>query len=271
MRRLACFIIILAAIFSFRCMDSLDNAIPAVPNDAVKSAVVNGRIFYYIEPVTLPPAGGYPVVLCFHGGDGYAKHWVSLSGIGLSGFGNLALARGYFLLAPESGISDDPSGSFSDVKKRWDTGINSRDITFVLDIVDWLAGSGYYVNLARVFGVGISSGGAMVSRMSQSVPPVFRRVSIVASINPSYGYVPATQTVNNDHPSALFVHGTADALTPYDRMLEYYIALQDSHAVAAGPTDTDARVVYLITIPGGGHTWFGAYNSDILDWFDSAP
>ncbi len=262
---------VLLALFLTGCMDSLDNAIPAVPNDAVKSAVVNGRIFYYIEPVTVPPADGYPVVMCFHGGDGYAEHWVSLSGIGLSRFGNLALARGYFLIAPESGISDDPSGSVNDVKKRWDAGLNSKDIPFVLDIVDWLAGSGYYVNITRVFGVGISSGGGMVSRMSQSVPPVFRRVSIVASINPSYGYISAIQTVNDDHPSALFVHGTADFLTPYDLMQEDSTALQDSHSVASGPTDTGARVVYLITIPGGTHTWFGEHNGDILNWFDSAP
>jgi poly(3-hydroxybutyrate) depolymerase len=258
------------------CTDSLDNGIPENINDDVNTVVVNSRVFYYRAPETVPPPGGHPVVLCFHGGDGYAQNWMDLSGIGLSAFGNMAMGRGYFVIAPESGVSDDPSGSFNDVKKRWDTSIASRDIDFVLDIIDWLGHSNYQVNVNRIFLVGISSGGAMISRLCQSVPGFFNRVAIAASINPTYGYFNVAQTVAASHPSVLFVHGTADTLTPYNLMLNYYSAIphgdpngQGTYTI--GDSDGVAQAKELITITGGIHTWYRDYNDEILDWFDGAP
>lgn len=256
------------------CMESLDEGVPEQINDYASTVTVNGRVFYIAQPSTPPPPGGYPVVFCFHGGDGSGRMWLDLSGFGLSGFGNTALARGYFVVAPDAGISDDPSGSYNDVKKRWDTAIASGDIPYVLDIINWLAASGYDVNMDRLFGVGISSGGAMISRLSQNVPFMFRRVTIVASLNPSYGYIDTggVQIINASHPSVLFIHGTADTSVPYVYGEDYYQSLTglSSYAtVAAANGQVSARV--FITVPGGGHIWFRDYNNDIIDWFNGAP
>lgn len=254
------------------CFESLDQGVPPQIDSPASAISVEGRVFYYAVPSAPPRAGGYPVVLCFHGGDGSGRMWVDYTGIGLSGFGNLALASGYFVVAPDAGISDDPSGSYSDVKKRWDTSQASGDVPYIISVLEWLGSSGYPVNMNRVFGVGISSGGAMISRLCQGTPWMFRRAAIVASINPNYGYIPATQVVSPAHPSVMFVQGDADPLTPWARAQDYYNALTFLNAyltVAAAGSDPTARV--FITVSGGGHTWFRDYNDDIITWFENAP
>jgi len=259
------FVLLLSAL---SCMDSVDNALsPLAENENIHSAVVNGRIFYYAHPV-LPPAGGYPVVMIFHGGDGYAKDWLEFEGF-LTNVCLMAINRGYMIIAPESGISDSPSGSFTDVKKRWDTSLNTKDVPYIMDIFTWLPGSGKIVNMNRIFAVGISSGGAIISRFCQTLPNMYNRVVIVSSVNPNYGIIPATQVVTPAHPSVLFIHGTADFLTPYARMLEYYNALT-SLTAASGVTDGNSSRKYLIT-HSGGHFWYSEYHDEIFDWLDSAP
>jgi poly(3-hydroxybutyrate) depolymerase len=267
-----------AVLFLAGCFESMDQGMPEQVNSYTNTVTVEGRVFYYAVPPAMKHSGGYPVIFCFHGGDGSGTLWLNFTGIGLSGFGNMALANGYFVVAPESGISDDPSGSYSDVKKRWDVSLASGDIPYIMNILEWLASSGYPVNMNRIFGVGISSGGAMVSRLCQSTPGTFRRVALVATINPNYGYIPATQVVNNDHPSALFVQGDADPLTPYARALDYYgnvggfgtNGLSDSHGLASGVNDNSVSFIrYFITVPGGGHIWFRDHNIDIIDWFEA--
>ncbi len=258
------------------CMNSLDEGIPPIQSDPgiLRSAVVNGRIFYYAEPVLPPPAGGYPVVMLFHGGDGYAADWIEIMGLP-NAMTSIGLARRYFVIAPESGVSDQASGSATDVKKRWDSSVNSGDIPYILDIISWLPRSGYPVNPGRIFLAGISSGGAMTSRMCQSAPFLFKRVVIVASMNPNYLlFTPSTVAVSGDHPSTAFIHGTADWAVPIDRMREYYGGIPFPAAgggVDCTFTDATVKVKMKCEVPGGGHTWFGQYNASIYDWFDSAP
>lgn len=257
------------------CMNSLDEGIPPVASELglLRSVVVNGRIFYYAEPLLPPPAGGYPVIMLFHGGDGYAADWIEIQGLP-NGMTVIGLARRYFIIAPESGVSDEGSGTVTDVKKRWNTAVNSGDIPYILDILAWIPRSGYPVNMGRIFLAGISSGGAMVSRMAQTTPWLFARLAIVASMNPSYSpYWESTVIVSAEHPSTAFIHGTADWAVPIERMREYYNGIP---AVPAAMGDCDftdggAKVKMKCEVAGGGHTWFGQYNSSIYDWFDAAP
>ncbi len=267
-------LLIIAAAFFAGCMNSLDEGIPPVVSDPgiLRSAVVNGRIFYYAEPVLPPPAGGYPVIMLFHGGDGYAADWIEIKGLPTA-MASIGLVRRYFVIAPESGISDQASGSATDVKKRWDVSVNSRDIPYILDIIAWLPRSGYPINIGRIFLAGISSGGAMTSRMCMTTPFLFRRVVIVASMNPNYlPFATSTVVVNSDHPSTAFIHGTADWAVPFDRMVEYYNGLSSLTGIADCLfNDNGSQIKMKCEVPGGGHTWFGQYNSSIYDWFDSAP
>lgn len=259
------------------CMNSLDEGLPPIKTDTgiLRSAVVNGRIFYYAEPVLPPPPGGYPVVMLFHGGDGYAADWIEIMGFP-NAMTTIGLARRYFVIAPESGISDQASGTATDVKKRWDSSITSGDVPYILDIIAWLTRSGYPVNPGRMFLAGISSGGSMTSRLCQTAPFLFRRVVIVASMNPNHLlFTPSTVAVSPDHPSTAFIHGTADWAVPIDRMREYYDGMTSPTPFTALSDctfyDSGARVKMKCEVPGGGHTWFGQYNASIYDWFDSAP
>ncbi len=256
------------------CMNSLDEALPPQKSELgiLRSASVNGRIFYYAEPLLPPPPGGYPVIMLLHGGDGYAADWIEIMGLP-NAMTTIGLSRRYLVVAPESGVSDESSGTVTDVKKRWNSAIDSPDIPYILEIIAWLPGSGYPVNTGRIFICGISSGGAMTSRMCQTTPGLFKRAVIVASMNPNYyPYTPSSYTVSGQHPSTAFIHGTTDFAVNIDRMREYYNGMT-SHTAQPDCTFTDsgAKIKMKCEVTGGTHTWFGQYNTSIYDWFDSAP
>ena len=149
--------------------------------------------------------------------------------------------------------------------------MDSQDIPFILYIVAWLPRSGYLVNMRRIFGVGISSGGAMVSRLCQTVPWIFNRVVLVATCNPNYSpYVSSSFTMRGNHPSAAFIHGTDDFMVPIGRMNEYYTALTspipftqilpDCTFVAAG-----IKIKMKCEVIGGGRTRLGPDNTGLYD------
>lgn len=149
------------------------------------------------------------------------------------------------------------------------------DVGFLSALVDSLVAE-FDIDPARVYATGFSNGGGMVHRLACES-------TRFAAIAPVAGYMPAriAERCRGGPPvSVLAVHGTDDAVVPYDQqltgILEHWVARDGCTAPAESVRwpdrdpgdDTLVRIdqhtrcragsrVVLYSIEGGGHTWPG--------------
>ncbi len=226
---------------------------------------VEGRTVAYASPLGVAPAAGWPTVLYFQGS--YVAGHTAFTAVPGAKFGlyeltrtiQALLDRGYAVIGP-----DAKNGSV------WETNIPPSSVSwsgcsddlFMQSLFTAMAsGKLGPVNSARLYAMGISSGGFMTSRMAVSYPGKFRAL---ADHSGSYAtcstlcFVPTP--LPSDHAPILFLQGAKDLLVPTTSVKPYLDAL-----LAEGHT------AKLVTDPDAGHEWLAAGATEIPAWFDAHP
>ncbi len=237
---------------------------------------------YLIHVPATAPAGGFPVILVFHGGGGQATGVIRLTRLD-----PLADRRGFLAVYP-NGIGRHWNDGRSTIRNK------SDDVRFVDVILDDLARR-YPVDPARIYATGISNGAMFTERLG------CERSGRFAAIAPVSGTLPADMAPScrpAQPVSVLQIGGTADPIMPFNGgavadfggwgegglvlsvpdTVERW-ALADGCAPPAPPVALppikpadgtsvtqqifapcrSGKQVVVLTINGGGHTWPGGF------------
>lgn len=237
---------------------------------------------YVVHAPRVPlPAGGFPVVLAFHGGGGTAESMVRLTR-----FDAIADARGLVIVYPD-GVDRHWNDGRSTIRNKTD------DVAFVRALLEEV-GRNYPIDRGRVFATGISNGALFTHRLGCEL------AGAISAIAPVAGPMPADLAPHcrpSHAVSVLQIEGDADPIIPYGggKVVDFggrgeggtvlsapeTVALWGrANGCAAVPSPVEmlpqtadpdgtqvARTrflgcgagaqVVLLTILGGGHTWPG--------------
>lgn len=215
---------------------------------------------YLLDAPRAGPEGPIGLVIAFHGLHGSAAQQAQLSGLSA-----IAGARGYAVAYPEG------------LERRWAVGTRAQgaaEIGFIRVLVEDVARR-HPLDRARVHATGISNGAQMAMRLVCSAPDLVASVALVAG-----GYPTRADCPPGPPRAALFFHGTADRVLPYEGRGALLMPVRDwaagwaaRNGCAAAPRPLLARAdvaaeswgscrgdteVALYTIAGGGHAWPGS-------------
>jgi len=248
-------------------------ATPAAPSIQNGSVDVGGvtRTYRVFVPPTLDRSRPAPLVVVLHGGGNSIEDTVKTTN-----FDKEASTWGFIAAYPEG------------TGQAWNAGFccgsapsrHVDDVGFLARFLDQVEAD-HNVDRTRVFLAGVSNGAMMAYRFAcEHADQVTAVGSVAGSMRPG-----------ECHPSRpvsiIELHGTADTLVPYaggvpDAPEAFGAASYDSSAAVAGrwaeadgcpspATDTvsgpvstttwtgcrNGASVSLVTVEGGGHTWFG--------------
>lgn len=217
-----------------------------------------------------PPGrrGPLPLVLALHGGGNTAESLVQTTQLDAK-----AADHGFLVAYPDAaGVWN---AGFCCTGGRGDP---SADVAFLDRVITDVAAA-RRVDAARVFAVGVSAGGVMAYRLACDLAPRLAGIGSVAG----------TMLLDDCHPaqpvSVVAIHGTGDGIVPFHggpvisprvatqpsppapAVAERWATLNgcrgpatstgDSPVSVTGWADCEGgRIVRLIRIEGGGHTWF---------------
>ena len=224
------------------------------------------RAVYWALPTGEAPDAGWPAVVGFQGSFyGAKRFWRGGAGSRRGGRQQARLTAtllegGYAVITPEAPL---------DGKGWWGTNVpgiagdweGSADDALMSALLDGIgAGDFGPLDLDRLYATGISSGGYMTSRMAVSYPGVFRALAIHSASYATCAGVACVlpDTLPEDHPPTLFLHGGADAVVPVWTMTAYRDRLED-----------DGVLVDSVVKPLAGHRWLKAGPRATLAWFDA--
>lgn len=235
----------------------------SAPGSLVRTIVSSGtqRVYRVYVPESYRADTASPLVLNLHGfgSDADEQEWYS----------DLIddAERGAFLLVTPQAVDTPPHWH---VLGPTEPGYVD-DVAFISDLLTALTRD-FCVDAERVYAVGVSNGGSMVSLLACSFDDQLAAIAFVAGARYS-GSCPGKQAV-----PVLAFHGTADAVIPFEgdpwgirESIEDSVGRWAEHnACTAEPTTssvtTDVRKiaydgcreeVELYVIEGGGHTWPG--------------
>ena len=259
---------------------------PAVQHGEVG---VDGQVRTYraFAPTTLEHASRPPLVLVLGGVGNSAENMVSATEF------DRAASMHDFVVAYPEGLDLTWNAGFCCASG---TSSGADDVGFLSRLIDELVVD-YEIEPARVYATGVSAGPMMAYRLACEQPG---RIAGVASVA---GAMVLDECRPDRGVPVIEIHGTADPLVPYEggpvnpegvatrpapptrAVVERWAAL---NGCPAGPDeDTQAPVstltwsdcpggaaVKLVTIEGGGHTWFaeglgpanGAVDATSLIW-----
>ncbi|QJU58239.1 esterase [Sphingomonas sp. AP4-R1] len=176
-------------------------ASPAFAADQSGQLRVGGvtRTYSVHVPDGRPPAGGFPVVLVFHGGG--------MQGAGmrrLTHFDTIADQRGLIVVYPDG------------IDKHWNDGRSTirnpqNDVGFVSILLDEI-GRKYPANDRRIFATGLSNGAVFAERLGCDLSQRISAIAPVAGTMPS-DLAPHCRPARP--VSVLQIAGTADPIMPY--------------------------------------------------------
>lgn len=242
---------------------------PPPPAVQQRSLDVGGlsRTYRLFVPLSLDRQTAVPLVLMLHGVGNTAQSMVEATQ-----FDRMA-ETGEFIVAYPDGVN-----------RTWNAGYcclggvttGPDDVGFLGRLIDDVRAN-HSVDPARVFAVGVSAGGMMAYRLGCELSARIAGVGAVAG----------AMTLDDCRParpvSVIEIHGTADQLVPYDgghtaggatepspptmAVVERWAELNRCPTPAATETDgpvttatwrgcPEGTAVKLVTIDGGGHTWF---------------
>lgn len=243
-------------------------------------AAGQNRNFSVHIPDGAPPAGGFPLVLAFHGGGQQAAAMRRLTNLDA-----VADLRRFIAVYPD-GIDRHWNDGRSTIKNPQD------DIGFVSVLIDQLQRS-YPIDRARIYATGLSNGALFAQRLGCNLS------DRIAAIAPVAGTLPAdiATTCRPTRPIAVLqIGGTADPIMPFEggNVADFggigeggtVLSVADTAAFWArhngcsapgaalpmpptAPGDptrivsttyggcVPAGSVKLLTVIGGGHTWPG--------------
>lgn len=250
---------------------------PPEPASSPRPAVQHGqldiegqpRTYRVFAPPTREPEKQRPLVLVLGGVGNSAENMATATD-----FDRAADANNFVVAYPE-GIDLTWNAGFCCA-----TGTSSGvdDVDFLSRLIDELVVD-YSVDPGQVFATGISAGAMMVYRLACELP------GRIAGIGSVAGAMVLDQCQPDQGVAVIEIHGTADPLVPYEggpvrpegvatqpapatlQVVERWASL---NGCPAGPTEeaegpvstvtwTDCRsdaAVKLVTVEGGGHTWF---------------
>ncbi len=235
--------------------------------------IINGRRFLWESPDSSPPEDGYPVLFVLHGATQYAETWFWDGKGGLKGsliwgkrqskFVESALEQGFFIISPDS-IRPYKLGP-----KAWDSSTTtfneSKDLTFIQDILDWLLDPPVPINSSKIYCIGFSSGAFMTSRIAHFFGEKFRATAVHSGGNADsvtfkglrhkFDYS-SKHNISENHPPTLIIHGGKDRLVSVEAGVSYYEELQNAGIRS-----------HILVNPNGLHIWQSIFNKQILDWF----
>jgi polyhydroxybutyrate depolymerase len=201
-----------------------------------------------------------PLVIALHGsGSGHDARALE----NRTQYDALAMQQKFVVVYPEG------------VNISWNAGVccggSDSDVTFIKDLIAKLVGDGS-VDSKRVFAVGVSNGAMMAQRLGCELAG---QIAAIASVSGTLG-------IDSCSPSRaisiLEIHGTADAIIPYEggsgselsimAVMQGWATRDDCPASAVetegGITKTytwapcrEQSTVVLDAIVGAGHNWFG--------------
>jgi poly(3-hydroxybutyrate) depolymerase len=224
-------------------------------------------------PEGTPPAGGWPVVLAFHGTNDpagkffYWSWWSAIDNL-YGGYYQTKtvqglLDAGFAVLAPKARVR---AGSI-----YWDTNIppyaldwdSSPDGALVERLFDEIeAGTFGPLDPARKYAMGLSSGGYMSSRLAVTYPGEMRGIALQsASYATCISSLPcdvAAEDLPEEHAATLLMAGYWDAIVPLHTIDEYYYALEDN-----------GTPVELKVVGNAAHQWTSWSPGRVLGWFQT--
>ena len=229
--------------------------------------ITEARDVLYATPLTDPPAGGFPVVLLFHGAAVEVEYfWNTAAGLldigGLThqvGTVKALLDAGFAVVTPRA----------EKALTYWNTNVppwlfawtTAPDHTLMTELLAAIAdGTFGDLDADRLYASGISSGAYMASRVALTYPGV-RAIAIHSgSYMECGGAVCTVPELEASHPPALFLHGEADPIVPLWTMELY----RDALTAAGVATKT-------VTDPALGHEWLPGSPEAISEWFLDHP
>ncbi len=244
---------------------------------------LDGRRLLYEMPAGPAPANGFPMIMFLHGATGDAERWFSGADYETQKvFVQMALARGYVVVAPDSRDDVTPPTAPSALNKRWhdegETLADSLDLPFFEDILTWAGSTN--VNMWQGFSLGVSSGGRMTSRNAQYFGSRLAGAVVISAgdsrqiewpedgdlFNPDVYDFTSPLTFESNHSPVLVITAEEDWIIPDEVGLHYY-----SELTAGG---VDATMYYYVAgqNPAGDHAWgpwTEGYHDDMLDWLDA--
>ncbi|MDG9930162.1 MULTISPECIES: alpha/beta hydrolase-fold protein [unclassified Pseudomonas] len=233
---------------------------------SIDSGAEAPRKVVFQVPTGTAPAGGWPVVLLFHGSLVQVNGFTYTANMPFGGLYQGMLIRalldnGYAVIAPNA-LTAAEAWQTNEPEYAYDYA-HSNDRLFFENLFAAMNGGRFgKLDASRWYAVGISSGGYNTSRMAVSFPGRFKALAIQsASFATCVGarcQVP--QELPADHPATLFLHGLADRVVPWSSMQPYHDRLLYQGIETA-----------LYSEPTGGHQWFAASPAKILDWFQRHP
>lgn len=255
-------------------------ATPATGGQAQVNVAGKVRTYAVHVPRHAVPAGGFPLVLAFHGGGMQGKAMRRLTQLDRT-----ADARGFIVVYPD-GVDTHWNDGRSTIRNPQD------DVAFVAALIERLRQS-HPIDPARIYATGISNGALFAERLGCDM------ADRIAAIAPVAGTMPA-ELEAGCRPvrpvAALHINGTADPIMPFDggavadfggrgeggqvlsaaRTADFWARANGCRDAAvtqalpvAAPFDRTrvrrkdyagcpaAGVVTQLTVVGGGHTWPG--------------
>lgn len=251
------------------------------------------RTYRVFAPTTLEAGRRPPLVLVLGGVGNSAENMVSATEF------DRAASTHNFLAAYPEGLDLTWNAGFCCATG---TSSGADDVDFLSRLIEQLVVD-YGVDPARVYVTGVSAGAMMAYRLACEQPGRIAGVGSVA------GAMVLDECQPEEGVPVIEIHGTADPLVPYEgglvrpegvatepapptrAVVERWAALnrcptgpeEETEAPVSTLTWTDCRggaAVKLVTIEGGGHTWFaeglgpanGALDATGLIWdFFSTP
>jgi poly(3-hydroxyoctanoate) depolymerase len=245
-----------------RCTATFDRVDCA--HETFTAQLSQAREIHWQVPNGTAPESGWPVVLMFQGSTFSAEHNWSAKQDDKYGAIHQALVvkrlldSGFAVITPEA----RENGSL-----YWDTNVwpwagdweHSGDAALMTVILDEL-GKGTFgpCDSTRLFATGISSGGYMTSRMALSYVGRFRALAIASASWATCGgfWCAMPETLPDQHPPTLFMHGKADGLVGYGTMTDYESLLRKN--------GYETSIVSSETL---GHEWLPDAPDAVTNWF----
>lgn len=250
------------------------------------------RTYRVFAPTTLDAGSQPPLVLVLGGVGNSAENMASATEF------DRAASLGNFVVAYPEGVDLSWNAGFC-CASGTTSGVD--DVEFVSRLIDELVVD-YGIDPARVFATGVSAGAMMAYRLGCELPGRIAGVGSVA------GTMILDQCQPEEAVPVIEIHGTADPLVPYEggpvrpegvatqpapssrEVVERWASLngcpdgpeEETQGALSTLAWTECRsgaAVKLVTVEGGGHTWFaeglgpanGAVDATSLIWefFDS--
>ena len=122
----------------------------------MNSGGLEREFFIYIPDNLIDSTDISPLVMNFHGGDGYAEYEMEYTG-----FRELSESENFIAVYPQGTVAEGKGST------GWFTGIGCNtagevcDVAFISELIDALV-SEYYIDADRVYASGFSNGGFMI-------------------------------------------------------------------------------------------------------------